>query len=668
MEPVLQTSGRPRKPLLVYDGQCDFCRYWIVHWQWLTDGYVAYAPSQEVAKEFPDIPPEAFQESVRLIEPDGQVYAGAHAACRAMAKVPGCSWALWLYEHVPGARPLADGTYHYVARHRSRLMGVTRWLWGKDPNPPTYFLTRWLYLRLLAVIYFVVFLSMWRQVTGLIGQEGILPAREFLRAVSLQLGPERYWYFPTLAWVRADDQFLTALCALGALASLLLLFRVAPALMLLVAWLCYLSLTVVGQLFLNYQWDLLLLEAGFLAIFLAPWRLLPRLDHEPPPSHVVLFLHRILLFRLVLCSGLVKLRGGDGSWPSLTALEFHFETQPLPTWMGWAFHQMPHEIHHALAFLLLAIELVTPFMLFLPRRPRLWAFWLLVGVQGVIVLTGNFGFFGWLSIALCLLLLDDPMLRRIVPRRLRREAEINHAETPIPSLQRLAIGSAGAAVMLLSALHLAGFFAGYRNLPAPVQQAIVVAHPWRIVNPYGLFGWMTKTRPEIVIEGSNDDVTWQAYEFKWKPGDVQHRPGFASPYQPRLDWQMWFAALGSAEDDTWIIRFVTQLLKGSPEVTGLLAHNPFPDHPPKYIRALLYDYRFTCWGERKGCGAWWRRELIGLYLPAMTLAPKDPQMQVRLKGPVAPQFSAEPVRPLAVGRLLDFLPQTQLAEDQTRVI
>lgn len=505
-------------------------------------------------------------------------------------------------------------------------------------------LTRWLFLRGLGLVYFTAFVSLWVQLDGLIGSRGILPAADFLSAVYAQLGVQSYIYLPTLFWLNAGDASLHLVCGGGVALSLLLVIGIAPGPVLLLLWVFYLSLTVAGQEFLAFQWDNLLLETGFLAIFFVPWQFWPKLANESPSAPVWLWLLRWLLFKLMFSSGAVKLLSGDPTWRDLTALNFHYETQPLPAWTSWYAHQLPAWFQKSSVVGMFAIELIVPFLIFAPRRLRLIGCAALVALQLFIILTGNFAFFNWLTIVLCLLLLDDAFLRRWLPRLaaqisddfLTPTEETGHGSNgldrffslfypldpshprPILLVRMQQILSLALAVLifLLSSAHVARLAA---PLPRPVQQAVSWIAPFRSINGYGLFAVMTTTRPEIIIEGSNDGESWQAYEFKWKPGDPLRRPSFVAPHQPRLDWQMWFAALDVYQNNPWLINLMLRLLEGSPEVLALLDHNPFPATPPRYIRAMLYLYRFTDLTSAQPDGAWWQREQRLQYAPVLSL-------------------------------------------------
>ncbi len=574
-----------------------------------------YAPFQEVASRFSQVPPEEFIRSVVFIAPSGKVFSGAQAVFRTLAYAPGHGWMLWMYERIPAAGSLCEWFYCFVAGHRAFFSRLVRILWGKQVEPPSYILTRWVFLRLLGVIYLIAFVSLWRQLAGLIGSRGILPAAEFLRFVKSSLGPERYWLLPTLAWVSPSDGFLKFLALGGAVGSLLLIAGVATMPVLAILWLSYLSLATVGQVFLQFQWDALLLETGFLATLFAPWQLWPRRSCETRPSSLVLWLFRLLLFRLIFSSGAMKLLSGDPTWRNLTALSFHYETQPLPTPLGWYMHQLPLWFHKLSVAVTFSIELGVPFLIFSPRRLRFFAAFSLIFLQILIALTGNYTFFSLLTVALCLLLLDDQALRRCLGwKRMKATDQAGDFRSETRA-RRWIVTTLGVLILLGGLLQVGTMFLGGRwgqRIPRWFQAP-------HIVNHYGLFAVMTTSRPEIVVEGSNDGQTWLVYEFKYKPGDIMRPPPWVAPHQPRLDWQLWFAALRSYQQNPWFANFMLRVLEGSPEVLALLDRNPFPGGPPRYVRALLYEYHFTGLAEKCAHGAWWRRELKGLYFPVVTL-------------------------------------------------
>jgi len=476
------------------------------------------------------------------------------------------------------------------------------------------------FLRLLGGVFLIAFLSLWAQLDGLIGSRGIAPVSELLPWVRDQLGSSAYLKLPTLCWISSADGFLNGVCIAGVALAILLILGVAPRWMVALLWVLYLSLVSVGGPFLQYQWDNLLLETAFFSIFLASPRLWPTRSENPRP--LPLWLLRWLLFRLVFLSGLVKLASGDPAWRNLTALRFHYWTQPLPTPIAYYVHLLPDGFQTASAVVMFAIELVAPFLIFGPRPARLVAAAAIGFLQLAIAATGNYGFFNLLSLALCLLLLDDGTLSKALPRRHRVRAESPAEPRPAPRGLQIVFAIASAFFVLASVAEMRFW---RRDLPSPIEDILAVLQPFRSINSYGLFAVMTLDRPEILVEGSADGRSWRRYEFKWKPGDPAKAPRFVAPHQPRLDWQMWFAALGSCVRNPWFVRFQERLLEGTPEVLGLLANSPFPASPPRYIRSMTYHYRFSDWAEHQNSNAFWNRELVGPYCP--TLARKSLEEQ-----------------------------------------
>jgi predicted DCC family thiol-disulfide oxidoreductase YuxK len=592
------------RPLLVFDGDCRFCRAWVEYWKGMTGDRVDYAPFQELGERFPQVSSEEFAAAVKLILPEGEVRTGAYAVVTALAAIPNKRWMLWLYDRVPGIAPLCDGAYHIIANHRSVAYWVTRLLWGIPFRSETYHLTSWLFLRLLGAIYLMAFASFGVQAGGLVGSHGILPASEFLATVHESLGAAAYWNVPTLLWLNSSDVGLRAVWIIGIGLSLSLMLGLNARVVRLGLFVLYLSLDTAGQVFMNYQWDALLLEAGFLAVFIGS-------------EVIIVKLFRWLLCRLIFLSGVVKLLSQDPTWSHLAALPIHYETQPLPTPLAWYFYHLPAWFQRMSVIFVFFVELVAPWFVLAPRRLRLFAGLAIVLLQLLIFLTGNYAFFNLLTISLCLFVLDDIALRRVLPQRLTSRLTKPVAISGKPVWGRAVCGMVAIFVLFVSGFEMVGGLSGRRW--APAEMVIRTVSPFEIVNTYGLFAVMTTTRPEIIIEGSNDSVTWAPYEFKYQPGDLARTPRWVQPHQPRLDWQMWFAALGDYRSDPWVLHFLGRLLEGQPEVLGLLGHNPFPGAPPHYVRALLYDYRFTTPAERKATGLWWRRELQRSYVPAVSL-------------------------------------------------
>ncbi len=600
------------QPILIYDGDCRFCRFWVARWRARIGDRIDVAPSRQVADRFPDIPPESFTGAVQFVDANGRVYPGVEGIARALALAPGGGSALRAYRNIPGAAAVSEWFYRLVAANR-RLFSFLTWLgWGDHPVRSTYGIASCLFVRLIGVIYLIAFLSLWWQIGGLAGEDGIAPAGRFLDSVGSRLGAERFGKLPTIFWFGAGDGVLHGFCIAGAVIAALVAagMLVGPGLASL--WVIYLSFLNICRPFLNFQWDILLLEAGFLAILLAPWRLRCRIPCPRAAPRPAQWLVRWLLFRLMFSSGVVKLTSGDSTWWDLTALDVHYETQPLPTWTAWYVHQLPSDLHALSCAIMFVIELAVPFLFFAPRRLRLAACALTIGLMAAITATGNYTFFNLLTVALCLLLVDDDAW----PWRRPRAAFTARPPRRWPvwiSIPVIAL------VVVLSTAEMTRRWRVPFTWPQPVQSVQRTLAPFHLINVYGLFANMTETRPEIIVQGSDDGITWLPYEFKWKPGDPARRPAFVAPHQPRLDWQMWFAALGNEQRNPWFRNFQYRLLQGKREVLALLESNPFPDAPPRYIRAVVYDYRFTNFDTRRSDGTWWRRKPLRLYSPARSL-------------------------------------------------
>lgn len=484
-----------------------------------------------------------------------------------------------------------------------------------------YGFARWLFLRSLGAVYLVAFLSLWVQVEGLLGEDGVLPVGEHLETLRTRSGGPDLARTPTLFWWADGDAALHVACAAGTALSLLLVAGVAPPLVLLGLWALYLSFAAVGRVFLSYQWDVLLLEAGFLGIFLAPWGLATgpvSAGADAPAPAAALFVLWWLLFRLVFQSGVGKLTSGDAAWRDLSALEYHWWTQPLPTWPAWWAARMPRWCHRAGTAATLVLELAFPLLIFGPRETRIAAFGGIVLLQALIALTGNYNFFNLLTVALAFLLLDDAAWAGLLGEGAVAHVTEGAASAAAPAVQTGAAAVTAIVAIAASLPHLWNTCFPDRSLPALVERWVRRLAPFRTVNSYGLFRVMTKRRPEIVVQGSRDGETWRDYRFRWKPGDPGRRPLFCAPHQPRLDWQMWFAALSTFRRSRWMHAFLSRLLEGARPVEDLLEEVPFPEEGPRYVRAVLYEYRFADAEERRESGRWWTRERVGLYAPPLT--------------------------------------------------
>jgi lipase maturation factor 1 len=603
------------KPTLLYDGECGFCAMWIERWRAITGDRVEYVTWQEAGPKFPEISAAEFAKAVQWVGSDGEHLSGAPAVFAALATTSAWGRGLRsLYNGTPPFARTADAAYRFVARKRMLFSRLTRWLWGDDVRPPTYAVSGRMFLQLLGSIYLIAFVSYWVQLGGLNGERGILPAAEFFRRAKEFLGSEAYWQFPSVCWLGAGDTALYGWCGAGIVASSILMCGFAPLPCLVFLWIDYLSLTVAGQVFYQFQWDILLLEAGFFAIFLSPWKWrLAKAGNPPRPAR---FLLVWLLFRLVFASAVVKLSSGDSAWLDGTALDYHYFTQPLPTRVAWFAQQLPGWWQAMSVRVMFFIELVLPFFLFASRRPRLFAAGGIVALQFLIALTGNYGFFNLLTIALCLLAVDDVVWGKVT--RGRWGTDIANAR-PAPFLSKKLSLAVAVAIFLVSLVPLASSFRRPVPLLTPLIPVYEAIAPFRTINGYGLFAVMTKERREITIQGSDDGVHWSAYAFRFKPGDPHRAPGWVAPYMPRLDWQMWFAALGSVQQNPWFLNLLERLLDGSPSVVGLLEENPFPQGRPRVVRALSDRYTFTTFAQRAHSGDWWNVAPGGGYCPAVSL-------------------------------------------------
>jgi hypothetical protein len=492
----------------------------------------------------------------------------------------------------------------------------------------------WLFLRLLGLCHLFAFLSLWHQLDGLVGEHGIVPATQWLSAVANQLGPDRFWKIPTLCWLDPSDAFRQTLCAAGSALGLALTVGLAPRLTLCLLWALYLSLCSVGGAFLGFQWDALLLEVTFLAIFIAPRNWLPSLSgSNTAPSRLALLGLWWLLFRLMLLSGAVKLLSKDRLWAGFSALSVHFETQPLPTPLAWWAHHLPQPLLTGSCIAMFAIELAFPFLLLCGRPGRRTAALGFISLMGLIALSGNYCFFNLLVIALSLPILDNGFLQRLAPALLRLLSG-TPAPSDTPTDEPLKPASFDWLTLLATPLLFLGLWCGAVQTAATLFQIRAVPRwaatplewvaPFRTINNYGLFAVMTKTRPEIILEGSTDGRIWKEYGFKWKPGATGKPPLFVAPYQPRLDWQMWFAALGNLRQNPWFSNLMLRILQGEPAALKLLGVNPFPEKPPRFLRAALFQYKFTTFEQKAASGDWWERSYQGDYCPPISLDGRRP--------------------------------------------
>jgi lipase maturation factor len=479
----------------------------------------------------------------------------------------------------------------------------------------SYWFSRVLFFRFLGLIYFLGFFSLSRQLGPLLGETGLLPACAYVERLDLAAGGRLSAFLvePSIFLARCSDALLYGLAYAGVALSLLLVAGCANVPLLALLWFLYMSFCHVGQIFYAYGWEILLLETGFLAIFLCPLVDVRPFPTRAPPSMVVMWLLRWVLFRVMLGAGLIKLRG-DPCWRDLTCMLYHYETQPLPNPLSWYLHQLPPAFHKLEVLGNHFVELMVPWTLFAPRRLRHIGGVFLVGFQVYLIFSGNLSWLNWLTLTLCIPCFDDAALARLIPRRLR--ARLSELRAARASLARRVTTSALAALVIYLSIG------PVRNLMGARQAMNASFDPLHLVNTYGAFGSIGKRRQEVILQGTYDQTVtestqWLEYEFKCKPGDVYRRPCVVSPYHYRLDWQIWFAAMEDYRSNPWLVRLVAKLLAGDAGAASLLATNPFERGPPKFIRAELYEYRFTRFGDPTG--AWWTRTRLGPYLSPLSL-------------------------------------------------
>ena len=502
------------------------------------------------------------------------------------------------------------------------------WLFDAPPGAEGRLIPRWLFLRTLALIYFSAFYSLLFQIRGLIGPDGILPAGNYLQAVAQSLGHWRVWYAPTVLWWSSGTVMLQALCWVGLVASVLLVMNLWARGMLLVCFVCFLSFVSAAQDFSGYQSDGMLLEAGFIALFFTAPGLRPGLGRAHPASRASLFLLQWEWFRIYFESGAVKLLSGDPQWRNFTAMDEYYQNGPLPTWIGWYVQHLPHWFHAGTVYATLALELGLVWMLFLPRRWKIVCFFIVTPWQIGVILTANYTFLNYLVLVLGFLLLDDRFVLGLVPIkwRARLVSTSNEAGVAPPWRQwpewfeRVwnPVKLSASAVLLswifyVTTSELIWMFA---RVPLPTSP-VAALEPFRIANRYGLFAVMTRGRYEIEFQGSADGQNWVAYPFRYKPQELNKPPGIYAPYQPRFDWNLWFASLGEWREYPIVPNTEVRLLSNDKDVLELFAGNPFSREPPRQIRAVLWQYWFTTLDEKRRAGAWWRRQMLGLYAPTL---------------------------------------------------
>nr|WP_166157427.1 lipase maturation factor family protein [Neochlamydia sp. AcF84]NGY95652.1 Lipase maturation factor 1 [Neochlamydia sp. AcF84] len=462
----------------------------------------------------------------------------------------------------------------------------------------TFIAGQWVFIKLLGLCYFLAFWSLFIQVKGLYGAKGILPMQEIFNGIRRSKTYTHYLRTPSIFWINTEDKMLKGVALVGIIGASLVLCGVAVSWMLFILCLLYLSYVSPSLYFLSFQWDVLLLEVGFAGFLLSL---------QSPPLPIAVFLLWIILFRIMFSSGIAKFLLGSQEWRNLSAMQYHYETQPLPNKIAYFFHHQPKWFAQLSTLAVFLFEIILPFFIFTHPDLRAYTFLILMLFQSILTLTGNFTFFNGLTIALSFVLLEDnylPWLQPFLPL----------SNSPRELSTSLLVSILAISLIVLNFFQLVQLF---RSLPS-VERVFAIISPFYLVNKYGLFSRLATQRYEIEVEGSEDGRIWKTYEFKWKPGDLKIPPRQAAPYQPRLDWQLWFAAHGEVKHNPWFTRFIYRLMENSPEVVKLMKNNPFPDKPPTYMRANLYEYHFTTSQEKKESGNWWKRKYVGIYLPPVS--------------------------------------------------
>lgn len=467
-------------------------------------------------------------------------------------------------------------------------------------DPENYTIASALFLRLLGFIYFVVYFPFLFQVKGLLSSKGILPIERYLNAMKKRIGKRAYYLLPSLFWLNQSDKLLIGTVWSALLCSVLLMLNILSPLMLLILFIIQLSIVSAGQDFFSFGWEMFLLEITFNAFFLSL---------TAPPNLMIFISINLLLFRFHLQAGAVKLQSGDPNWRNLTAISYHYQSQPLPNTIAWFVHKLPMGFHRMSVAMMFFIQLVVSFGIFGTEDMRFVVWLCILGLQGMIWATGNFSYLNHMTIVLATILLGNSYLEGLFPQP---------TETiPPPSMYLNGfLYILGGITTLLQLMNL------QINLFSPIPLFAKIQHalsPFHIINRYGIFAVMTTHRFEIVIEGSQDEKVWKEYLFRFKPSDINHRPRRISPFQPRLDWQAWFLPFTRFENSLWFQYFLVKLLQGEKEVIALLKHNPFPNSPPLYLRTIIYEYEFTDFKTLQETGNWWKRTYIGNYTPTIHL-------------------------------------------------
>lgn len=619
----MEKAPAQNSPTLYWDGDCDFCRRWVDRWKEISGEHVQYELLQTAP---PDIQNAAGGEPFQRIvyqDSNGQVVTGAEAALTSIStNTSSIFWLLTMYRHLPGFAMLAEFAYRMIAKHRTTASKVSWLLWGADSFRPRYDISGYFFPRSVGLVLLMAFLSLWTQIDGLYGSHGLLPVGQHLELVKQSQPADLsnwilYWQIPSILWLGSADWTIQVFMGLGCLASLFLLLGLLPALNAFFAWLIYLSFVAVCPIFLSFQWDALLLETSLLLLFYLHWTVwLGRKKSEP--WRIGRLLVWWLLFRLMLMSGIAKLHGFDAAglnaWLDGTALQFHYFTQPIPAWTSWYFAQLPVWFHRISVWIVLFIELVLPFFIFGPRRLRLVAFLGFSGLMLLIMLSGNYGFFNILTLTLCLTLLDNSLWPQWMQKHWNPSVGIRNVHEA--SSHRIWGRLKSALALIFFLLGVVQLLASLRWFSQEQTWALTkLLAPLRSINSYGLFSVMTTERPEVFIELSSDGEHWTPVRFRYKIDPHINSATLFAPHMPRLDWQMWFAALEMRETGrppAWFGTLLLNMQSPSPSFKRLFADTSWPKDV-RYFRISLGLLTFVASENRLPGESHWLTQFLPDY-------------------------------------------------------
>lgn len=590
------------KPLVIFDEGCGFCNRCVLYWKLFTKSKVDYVSYQIASAWFPEEQQSAFPRALHFIDPYGRSYKGAEAVFKLFSYTEGLKkYFIYLYQKFRLFAVISEWIYNIIASNRSIFSFFVRILYGDSFRPDTFLKGSVLFYRGLGGIYAVALVSLFVQIKGLFLSSGLFPISVSTSFISWS----SFLSKPSLFLISQSDVFILGVLITGIALSILLMAGYYPIILTSVLWFIYLSFVNSGQLFMSFQWDVLLLEVSFLSIFLYPYFT----SHVSTFSKMSSFFHfliKLLLFRVMFFSGLVKVLSGDVSWMSLTALNVHFYTQPLPHIMSWLAFQLPEWVKYISTGAVLFLELCCSWLLFFPRRWRHVSVVLIVILMVMIMGTGNYGFFNILVCVMAVLMISD----HAMPIRFNRIIGAQKVVySPCSSYYRW-----GVLVLIGSFLLIATLSSELRRVNLTSIPSIRHFNSFHLINNYGLFAVMTQARVELDIQGSNDGIVWSSYQFKYKPNSVYDYPKLVFPHQPRLDWQLWFVPLRPYSSMSWINVLIKELFQGNSAVLSLFDQVPFVE-PPKYIRVIGSNRVFSTFSEYKNTGMWWIERETMLYTP-----------------------------------------------------